>query len=366
MDANLAIADEKTGSLGLNVDNSGLEETGKTMVTGVYQNANLSGRDDVLSVQYTTTAEHPGDVHVYGAGYHLPLYSLGDSIDAYAVYSDVDSGTVLVGILPLLVSGKGTVAGARYNHSFGTFGPVESMMSVGLEDKIYKNDVTSEGTPLGSDISVHPLSLGYTGTWKAGPSTTAFTLTLARNLPGGKNGGDEDFEHARAGATPDYFLARYGFAYTRSLPLDWQFRFAGAGQYSSDALVPGEQFGAGGMGSVRGFETRQVTGDKGISARVELYILPEPLWWDCTASRRSAAGWSSTTARTWRATIALPGEIISLSIGSVGAGLRAAVGRYVTLQLDYGHVVEGGSAQPGSHNKFNFKSRPHVLERESS
>ena len=352
VDARLAIADEKTWSLGFNVDNSGLEETGKTMMTGVYQNANLTGRDDVLSVQYTTTAEHAGDVHVYGAGYHLPLYSIGDSIDAYAIYSDVDSGTVLVGILPLLVSGKGTVAGARFNHSFGNLGPVESMASVGFEEKIYKENVSSEGIPLGSDVTVRPLSLGYVGTWKAGASTTAFTLTLSRNLPGGEHGSSEDFEHARAGANPDYLLARYGFAYTRVLPLDWQFRFAGAGQYSSDALVPGEQFGAGGMGSVRGFETRQVTGDKGISGSVEMYTPNLCGGFHVPAFCRALVFYDG--AHVGR-NETLPGEISSLSIGSVGAGLRAAVGRYVTLQFDYGHVVEGGSVEPNGHNKFNFK-----------
>ncbi|HLX22725.1 MAG TPA: ShlB/FhaC/HecB family hemolysin secretion/activation protein [Usitatibacter sp.] len=352
VDAKLAIADEKTWSLALNVDNTGLPETGRTMMTGVYQNANITGRDDVLSLQYTTTAEKPGDVHVYGAGYHLPLYSLGDSIDAYAVYSDVDSGTVLVGILPLLVSGKGTVAGARFNHSFGNLGPVESMANVGFEEKAYKNDVSSDGTPLGSDITVRPLSLGYVGTWKAGDSTTAFTLTLSRNLPGGDHGSAEDFERARAGANPDYLLARYGFAYTRVLPLDWQFRFAGAGQYSSDALVPGEQFGAGGMGSVRGFETRQVTGDKGISGSVELYT--PNLCGALHASTFCRALVFYDGAHVAR-NDALPGELSSLSIGSVGAGLRASLGRYVTAQLDFGHVVEGDSVEPNGHNKFNFK-----------
>jgi hemolysin activation/secretion protein len=353
VDATIDVADEKTWSVALNVDNTGLPETGRTMVTGVYQNANITGRDDVLSLQYTTTGEKPEDVSVYGAGYHLPLYSLGDSIDAYAVYSDVDSGTVLVGILPLLVSGKGTVAGARYNHSFGNTGPIESSVSAGLESKAYKNDVSSEGTPLGSDITVHPLSLGYAGTWKAGDSTAAFTLTLSRNLPGGDHGSAEDFERVRAGADPGYFLARYAIAYTRALPQDWQLRFAGAGQYTSDALVPGEQFGAGGMGSVRGFETRQVAGDKGFSASFELYT-------------PNICGVLQSSGTFCRALVfydgahvasndTLPGESSSVSIGSIGAGLRANVGRYATVQLDFGHVVDGGSIQPDGHNKFNFK-----------
>ena len=39
-----------------------------------------------------------GKVSVYGFGYHIPLYALGDSIDFFGAYSDVNSGTISAGI----------------------------------------------------------------------------------------------------------------------------------------------------------------------------------------------------------------------------------------------------------------------------
>ena len=90
VDADLQVADESPWSASLNMDNSGTQETGRTYMGAVLQNANLFGRDQVMSLQYTTTLERPERVSVYGLGYHLPLYELGDSLDFFTSYSDVD------------------------------------------------------------------------------------------------------------------------------------------------------------------------------------------------------------------------------------------------------------------------------------
>jgi len=76
-----------------------------------------STSDHLATLQYTTSPEHFDKVNIYTLGYRIPLYSLGDSIDLYGGYSDVDSGTVQSGVLSLNVSGKGAFAGVRYNQN---------------------------------------------------------------------------------------------------------------------------------------------------------------------------------------------------------------------------------------------------------
>ena len=44
--------------------------------------------------------------------------------------------------------------------------------------------------------------------------------------------------------------------------------------YSPDLLISGEQFGLGGAHSIRGFEERELSADKGIQASLEIYALP--------------------------------------------------------------------------------------------
>jgi hemolysin activation/secretion protein len=307
----------------------------------------------VLSLQYTTTAEKPERVSVYGVGYHMPIYALADSLDLYANYSDVDSGSILAGIFDLQVSGKGTVFGTRYNHSFGRVGAFDSTVSLGLDYKAYRNGLTFQGFELGNDVTVHPVSLAYGGTWKTDASTTAFIVTGIRNVPGGDRGSQDDFDRVRFNAPANYTLVRYGVAHMHSLPADWQVRIAAAGQYTRDALVPGEQFGAGGMTSVRGFLSREVAGDKGISGSAEIYT-PDLCgrWPGAAVFCRVLAFYDA--ARISRNDI-LPGESAHASIGSIGAGVRAAMGRYVTLALDVGHVIDSGPVDTKGHNRVNFK-----------
>lgn len=351
VDARLAVVDERPWRLTFNADNTGNVETGRTLLGVVYQNANVLGRDHVASLQYSTTAEKPERVSVYGAGYHVPFYALGSSLDLYATYSDVDSGTVLVGNFDLQLSGRGTIAGGRYNHSFGRAGALQSTLSLGLEHRAYRNGAVLLGFELGNDITVHPLSLTYWGTWTGAESATSFTLAAVRNIPGGDHGRAEDFAAARADARPGYSLARYGVSHTRSLPADWQLRVALTGQYSRDHLVPGEQFGAGGVTSVRGFHSRDVAGDSGYAGTLEMYT-PNLCARFAGAHCRAVA--FADGARVTR-NDPFPGEPGHASIGSAGLGLRSSLGRHASLQLDYGYVLDGGfAAQRGDH-KVNFR-----------
>lgn len=351
VDADLSVVDERPWRLSLNADNTGEADTGRTFLGLVYQNANVMGRDQVVSLQYTTTAERPRHVSVYGAGYHIPIYALGDSIDLYANYSDVDSATVLAGAFDLQLSGRGSVAGARYNHWFSRAGDFQSGVGAGLEHKAYRNGAVLLGVQLGSDITVHPASLAWWGTWKGAGGDSTFTITGVRNIPGGSNASDADFERARTGANPDYTLVRYGATHSHPLPGDWQARIAAQGQYSHDKLVPGEQFGAGGLGSVRGFDNRDIAGDSGYGGTAELYTPDLCGRWTGAYCRALAFYDAARVTRN----DPLPGEPAHASIASAGLGLRAAWGRYAILQLDWGHVLDSGFGAVRGDNKVNFR-----------
>ena len=154
VDADVQVNDESPWSAALNLDNGGAKETGRTYVGAVLQNANLFGRDQVMSLQYTTTLEKPERVSVYGLGYHLPLYALGDSLDFFTSYSDVDSGTVTAGIFDLAVSGRGTVFGSRYNQNLATVGNYQSKLIYGVDYRAYKSSLELFDVQLGNDIKI--------------------------------------------------------------------------------------------------------------------------------------------------------------------------------------------------------------------
>lgn len=352
VDASLVVADQRAWQAMLNIDNTGTDATGKTHISASLQHANLFGRDHVGSIQYTTTAENPDQVAVYGMGYHVPLYALGDSIDLYANYSDVDSGVVTAGIFDLAVSGRGTVYGGRYNHVLARRGEYSHRIVYGFDYKAFKNSVLLAGTNFGNDVTVHPLSVGYVGMMPTATGEYGFSATWSHNFPGGSRGGDRAFAAARVGADPSYDVLRLSASASHALAgrmQGWQARVVANAQLTSDALVPGEQFGAGGSASVRGFGEREVSADAGVNANFELYgpNLCGNAAWQCR-------GLAFIDAAHVKRNHALPGELDSTTIASAGLGVRVAFGNTMNLQLDWGHVVEQGELA------VNDKNRVHV------
>ena len=350
VDASIAVADERAWKATLNLDNTGSKDSGKTHAGVVLQHANLWGRDHVASLQYTTSLEHANQVGVYGLGYHVPLYALGDSLDFFASYSNVDSGSVAAGIFDLAVSGRGTTAGARYNQNFGKRDNYEPKLVYGLDFKAYRNSLQFFGMELGTNVTVHPVSIAYIGAWSLPRGEASVGLTLARNIPGGKNGSQQDFTLARVGAKAGYSTLRLSASHAQVLDNDWQWRALFNGQYTPDALVPGEQFGVGGAATVRGFLEREVANDSGANLNLELYT---PNWcgdggYQCRALAFYDTGWV-------RRNHALPGEIDSMAIGSAGLGLRILLNRYANLQLDYAHVVNPGQTGRRDANRLHFR-----------
>jgi len=349
VDAVLDVKDESPWKLLANADNTGTEATGKTHVGVVLQNANLFGRDHLATLQYTTSAEEPGRVKVYGAGYHIPLYQSGDSLDFYASYSNVDSGTIAAGAFNLAVSGKGAVYGARYNQVLAKRGELESRLSYGIDVKAFKNSVQLSGTELGNDVTVRPLSIGYQASLPIKQGELGGQVTLVRNIPGGSNGGKDAFA-VRVGAKDDYTIVRFGGSVTRALDGDWQLRAIANGQYSADALIPGEQFGAGGATSVRGFLEREIANDAGASLNLELY----------TPNLCQRAGWNCRLLGFYdnayiKRNHAQPGELTRTSIASGGVGARFVLSTYVNLQLDYGHVLRAGATDRADANRLHVR-----------
>ena len=350
LDATLGVADEKPWKAMFNLDNTGNDSTGKTHAGVVLQHANLWGRDHVGSFQYTSTVEEPSKVSVYGLGYHIPLYVLGDSVDLYASYSNIDSGSVSAGLFDLAVNGQGAMYGARYSHTLARQGELDARLVFGADVKAFKNSVVFGGQDFGNDITVHPLSVAYTASRPITGGDASQSLTLVHNIAGGSRGGSEDFARTRVGARPAYTIVRFAAALTRMLGQDWQARALLNGQLSRDALVPGEQFGIGGSTSVRGMEERNVATDSGLAVNLEMYS-PNV----CQASAKlqcRALGFVDAASGTRNQV--LPGELDSMTATSTGLGLRLAYGTAFNLQLDYGHVLHAG-AGTGERNKLHFR-----------
>jgi len=298
--------------------------------------ASTSTASHSLTASYITSPTRPNDVTIFGLGYRIPYYELNGTLDLIAGYSDVNSGVVQN---LFNVSGSGIIGAVRWNHFLPKWGEVEQKLALGLDYRAFKNEVLLAGQPLVPDITIHPVSLTYSGLRRMAAADFSFYAGAAANIPGGNDGRAADFQRSRAGATDQYTLLRYGINYTRQFRNEWQMRLGFNGQYTDDSLVAGEQYGIGGPDSVRGYPLREIASDRGMSSQLELYTpdLARTLGLPDAFKTRALAfhDWGQVKRNN-----ALPGEVHRDSIASAGVGLRLTYGKMVSLRLYLAQILQ--------------------------
>jgi hemolysin activation/secretion protein len=349
VDATVRVTDEKTSRISAYVDNTGTPNTGNYRLGLGYLNSNLFNGDDVLNVQAITSPSHPSDVKIFGAGYRIPIYRWSGIVDVLAGYSSVNSGTVQ-GLFN--VSGSGDVFGLRYTQLLGRFDTYEHRASLGLDYRAYKNNVTfaDTGEPLVPDITVRPIALAYLGRFSRVGQDLSFNVSYARNVPGGANGDQAAFDAQRTDASAKYGVVREGVAFSQLLPSDFILRALANAQQTHDLLIPGEQFGMGGVDSVRGYYEREVASDNGWRASLEAY---SP---DFTAAR-SGGNWRARAlvfADAARGHDNSPERAPENKLGSYGLGIRANHGKSLAFRLDVARVTQDAGTRLKGDTRVHF------------
>jgi hemolysin activation/secretion protein len=339
VDANIEVKDERPWKAGITFDNTGTSDTGRTRVGALLQHANLLNRDHLVTLQYITAPEKLDKVNIYSAGYQIPFYSLGSSLQMIGAYSNVDSGTISAAGADMNVSGKGTILGIHYNQNLTRIGNYEHKVILSIDYRAYENNVNILGVQIGNNVTVHPVSISYAGMFSMENINAGFYLTGLHNIPGYWDGRDSDvdFEAARTGSSGSYNILRYGANAAYSFGGDWQVRALINGQFTNDRLVPGEQYGIGGATSVRGFQERQFSNDEGYSGSLELYSPDISKLFGVTDFQSRLLAFYDrgyVSRKTY-----LPGET-SVQIAGIGPGLRITDGKRFSLSTDLGFVVD--------------------------
>ncbi len=380
VDAVVRVVDEPPAKFSVTVDTSGTPETGRLRLGLGYQNADLAGTDNVLTLQLVGAPHDSEDPHdlslvpsnrvlIAGAGLRVPLYGRGDALDFTAGYSNVNSGTV--GNL-FTVAGAGGIFGARYTQYLDRAGDYDHRIAYAWDYRGYHfKDIRQVGSAQQQqpDVAVHPLSITYSGLVRRQDSETGFSLGVARNVPGGNDGSHEDFcqlgPNPPHGFTrsdglgncpdPNYLIWRWSFNHNLALSGDWQLRIGLNGQSTRDMLVSGEQFGLGGADSVRGFQERAIADDKGYRGTLEVYTPDFGGKTDIAGARaRGVVFYDFGGVSRIRPA---PGDPSAQHIGSAGIGLRVSRGSSVSLRVDWGWVLDEGGAPGLAGSAGTFQAR---------
>lgn len=338
VEATVTVEDRTPRQVYTFLNNTGSAETGRGRLGVGFQHGNLFDRDHTLGLSYTTSPEKSDKVAQYGASYTIPFYARGGSLNLLFVKSDVNTGTI--GDF-FNVSGAVTVYAARYAHFLTRRKEITQSFALGVEDKFYQNTVDFGGTPLGVDVRARPVTVSYSGS-REGPAAKAnWHLAIGRNLADGSHNDNATYNSSRAGADANWEVIRWGAGL--DLPLaSWTLRAAVEGQSAGEPLISGEQFGLGGASSVRGFEEREVAGDRGWRAVLELWSPP------LAGNARLLGFVEGGETRRLQAQAA---EVANEGVSSAGVGGRWQWREQLSVSADWGYVLNGVDASRTSGSK---------------
>jgi hemolysin activation/secretion protein len=359
IEARITVSELPVSRWSLALDNTGNESTGRLRATLGYQNAALWDLDHQLTAQVQLAPDEINAVAVVSAGYRIPFYGAGMALDVFAAYSDVEGGTATTAAGPLQFSGEGQVLGMRLSRPLARIGDITQRVSVGLDRRVYLNDCSILGLPpgacgpAGASVAVHPVSIDYQ--WQQdGAVPFGFNAGYSRNLDiRGNHAHPSDYEAVRPGADPHYDLVRLGAHVALSLPRAWQLQARAGGQWTNDALVPGEQFGIGGSLAVRGYEEREITGDSGAVASAEVYTPNLLASGEDPASALRLLGFADAGKAYNRIdTPCRVGQSTCL-LTSVGVGARL-IYRKLQLRLDVAHALKDAISTASGDTRVHF------------
>ncbi len=331
IDATVAVKESRPWTFGASISNAGSDSSGRDRFTLSGGHTNLFNLDHQFIGAYTTSLERVRDVRQLGLSYKVPLYTLGGVVGFNFTRSDV------VGNFGTFTStGAGRTAGVNYTHYLPPDGGRRSYLSAAFDDKVFRASVINDQT-IGVDRRSRPFTLGYSRRTETDTAVWSYSVDFAFNMPGGQG---NDLESYRAEDpkinTTRWKALRGGASYSATLVGNWLWSVRGQYQFSPDVLISGEQFGLGGLGSVRGTAIeRPISGDKGFSTTLEV-TTPELM----TGLRLLGfvdAGWLGNNDPT-------PPRPTTDRLASAGLGLRYNGGAY-TVSMDYGRIL-GGSRVP--------------------
>jgi hemolysin activation/secretion protein len=343
VDARIDVVEDRQTKTSITADNMGSNATGRTRIGVGYQNANGFNRDHQFGLQYMTTAEQPADVKNLVGSYHIPLYTLGLSLDLVGSYSDSQSITTAP-IGQLLFAGKGVYLAGRLNQTLAGVGELRHKIAYGIDYKDFANTCGVAGTDLPScgSVSALPAGLSYVFQYATPAVQAGGSVGLVKNIPGGPHGSDAEYTAARSGAVQSWSAYRISAFAGVPLGADWQLRGQIAGQSSPDNLVPAEQYGIGGGSSVRGYEERVAAGDVGYNASLELY----------SPDFGQAIGGANTHLRALvfydMGSVRKNNPLITetdTKLASAGLGLRLNIGKDTAAKLDVGWIRDAAGTR---------------------
>lgn len=319
-DLEIAVVEPKKHGFRVGVDNMGSEVTGETRLGLSYSNQSLLGWRDTLSLALMTAS----GLKSYSLDYGVPVNRWGGRLNLVHNQDNTELKYGPFASLDITGESTSTALSLRQPVHFGTRSQTDLLASVRKRE--VENQVS--GVFL-SSTQTQDLQLGieYQSADDAGHWLTSYSLYSGKA--------------ESAGVSQRYAVGRGALRRTHYLSPGWALRGSLSAQHNSKDVVPSsEQFFLGGEGSVRGYPVGTFSGDQGVLISMELH---HPI----TGPREegSTRGYSATGfffVDSGQVRQILPPDSTqekTKRLSSLGWGLEAAMGRYVSARLTIAYAM---------------------------
>ena len=350
VDLDLQVHDALPLHFGLTLNDRYTPETTHLRSTFDLSYGNLFQDFQSLAFEYQTAPERRADERVLSLTYIAPLWFGHNLLAVYGI--DTNSNVAAVGSLSLL--GVGRVYGVHFIHPFADNGRALSQnLNFGADYKDFTQTVNLVGSPPDkTPIRYINWSLVYSLSSFAAQRDSSLNLGVDWGIRGLPNSTSQ-FDFKRFGARGDYLYLKGTAEHRESLFLGTSVNVRFAGQLAASPLVSNEQFGLGGVDTVRGYIESIVLADSGINAGVEFRT---PTWnFGHNGADNHIGGFVFYDAGYASIRDPLPQQTSSFMLDGVGLGMRFIFFKYLDGMVEVSDPLRSVSTVVRGHPRVEFQ-----------
>jgi len=344
VDVEIMVDETNPMKVGLMVSNLGTQETGQTLLTGIFYHNNLWNAGHKLTLSYTLS-EKLSNLRLYSAMYEIPVVTLDGDLTLSISRADVASGQVL-GVLN--TRGNGTLKSIHYEQTLFRTASSRHYLDIGYEQHLFHERFSNVVLPLtlSTGILAKPVVLGYGFESDNNYGQFGLHVSYYHNTPVGTQKRNASYRLLNPAAFANWNFLRLGANYQYDWENGWSFSGKAGGQVSNNALIAGERFYITGMSKVRGFEEVEASGDTAFFLRTQL---TSPNW---LPDMRFHA---FVDAGRYKLNFPFPGEFGSDKIVSTGLGAHWTPAFGLDVMAEAGIVLNSLPVAPNGSMTGHFK-----------
>jgi len=346
VDAKVLVTDRNPLAAYVTLDNSGTNATGDFRLGIALQHNDAFNKGHMASFQYVTSPGRWSDVEVFGLNYKIPFYGPGALLEMAYSDSNVDAGTLSVGSGSVSVAGAGTTAAIRWVKLLDRMNGFDQRLTFSHDIKQFVSQVQLNGLgpSLVPALESRPVGVTYSLSQAQDSRQSAFQLAYFKNYVTGGNNSTPQYQKTNAAAQANFDVVRANASWSEQVAPGWRLTAQLDAQHTDYSLIPGEQFGAGGVYSVRGFEERVLSGDRGFRQSLELMGPNVAKNFSGFLERLQFVGFVDAAQLKFNNPVS--GSPVEPHLMSYGLGARFAFSPSHQFRVDLAKVVSGVPIQP--------------------